>query len=134
MNLENGVENYLYAVNSINYGFIWSIVSIVIAIAGGLVLYFTLLRKKAKMNGFLGKVRDFLTFKTLLIEELLKVSYITIALFITLYSFKYIVNDTIYFLILLIGGNIMLRLAYELTTVILNINKNTKEINEKLKK
>ena len=134
MNLENGVENYLYAVNSINYGFIWSIVSIVIAIAGGLVLYFTLLRKKTKMNGFLGKVRDFLTFKTLLIEELLKVSYITIALFITLYSFKYIVNDTIYFLILLIGGNIMLRLAYELTTVILNINKNTKEINEKLKK
>ncbi len=131
---ENEVGEYLHVVKSIDYGFIWAIISVILALAGGIIIYFTLLRKNNKLSGVLGKICDFLTFKTLLIKEILKISYVTIALFITLYSFCFITKDIIYFFKFLIGGNIFLRLAYELIVIIIKINKNTTEINEKIKK
>ena len=44
---------------------IWTIVSVILAIIGGIVLYFTFLSKKneGKFTGFLGWLYDFLTFK-----------------------------------------------------------------------
>lgn len=133
MNL-SGVEGYFNVVTSIDYGFIWAIVSIILSLAGGVLLYIFLLRGNKKFNGAFGKIIDFFTFKKLLIEEILKASYITIALFITLYSFCFIGTDIIYFFKLLIGGHIILRLSYELVSIIVKIGKNTKEINEKIKK
>ena len=43
---------------------IWTIVSVILAIIGGIVLYFTFLSKKneGKFTGFLGWLYDFLTF------------------------------------------------------------------------
>ena len=120
--------------NSINGLLIWTIISIVVAIAGGIAIYFAFLKNTKKLDGFLGKLRDFLNFKTLLLEEILKISYLVLAIFITLYSFGFIGTNVGLFLWMLIGGNIIIRISYELSILIIKICKNTTEINNKLKK
>ena len=120
--------------NSINGLLIWTIISIVVAIAGGIAIYFAFLKNTKKLDGFLEKLRDFLNFKTLLLEEILKISYLVLAIFITLYSFGFIGTNVGLFLWMLIGGNIIIRISYELSILIIKICKNTTEINNKLKK
>ena len=70
----------------------------------------------------------------MLIEPILKVSYIILAIFITLYSFNMISVSFISFLLTLVLGNIVLRLIYEWCLVLIMIWKNTTEINDKTKK
>ncbi len=119
--------------NSINGLLIWLIISLVVAIVGGIAIYFIFLKGKKKTTGFLKKVIDFLNFKLLLIEDILKISYLIISIFITLYSFGLIGTSVGSFFALLIGGNIALRLTYELSILIIKICQNTSEINNKLK-
>ena len=73
-------------------GMIWIVISAILAVIGGIVLYFTFLSKKneGKFTGFLGWMYDFLTFKKMMIENLLKILYLIAALFITLGSFALI--------------------------------------------
>lgn len=120
--------------NSINGLIIWTIISIVIAIAGGIALYITFLKSNKKLDGNLSKLRDFLNFKTLVIEDILKISYLILAIFITLYSFGLIGTSVGSFFAMIIGGNLALRISYELALLIIKICKNTTEINNKLKK
>ena len=63
---------------------IWVIISAVLAVVGGFVLYFTFLKKtnEGKFTGFKGWMYDFLTFKKMLIENVLRVLYLICALFI----------------------------------------------------
>lgn len=69
------------AMNSVASSAIWIIVSLVLAIVGGIVLYFTFLKKdnEGKYTGFLGWMYDFLTFKKLTIENVLKILYLSYA-------------------------------------------------------
>ena len=115
---------------------IWTIVSVILAIIGGIVLYFTFLSKKneGKFTGFLGWLYDFLTFKKMMIENLLKILYIIVALFVTLSSFGLISISFLAFLLTLVIGNVLTRVIYELLLVKLVICKNTTEINKKLNK
>ena len=113
--------------NSVASSAIWIIVSLVLAIVGGIVLYFTFLKKdnEGKYTGFLGWMYDFLTFKKLTIENVLKILYLICAILST--SF-------IAFLLYLVVGNLVVRIAYELILVRLIICRNTTEINKKLDK
>ncbi len=115
---------------------IWVIVSIVLAIVGGIVLYFTFLKKEneGKYTGFLGWMYDFLTFKKLTIENVLKILYLICAIFITLSSFSMISASFLAFLLYLVVGNLVARVSYELILVKLIICRNTTEINKKLDK
>lgn len=115
---------------------IWTIVSVILAIIGGIVLYFTFLSKKneGKFTGFLGWLYDFLTFKKMMIENVLKILYIIVALFVTLSSFGLISMSFLAFLLTLVIGNVLTRVIYELLLVKLVICKNTTEINKKLNK
>ena len=115
---------------------IWTIVSVILAIIGGIVLYFTFLSKKneGKFTGFLGWLYDFLTFKKMMIENVLKILYIIVALFVTLSSFGLISISFLAFLLTLVIGNVLTRVIYELLLVTLLICKNTTEINNKLNK
>lgn len=115
---------------------IWTIVSVILAIIGGIVLYFTFLSKKneGKFTGFLGWLYDFLTFKKMMIENVLKIRYIIVALFVTLSSFGLISISFLAFLLTLVIGNVLTRVIYELLLVKLVICKNTTEINKKLNK
>lgn len=114
----------------------WLIISIVVAIIGGICLYFTFLSKdnEGKFNNFLGYLYDFLTFKKMWIETLLKITYLILAIYITLSSFTLIGINFLSFLMTLILGNVLLRIAYEFSLVLLTICRNTTEINSKMKK
>ena len=122
--------------NSVASSAIWIIVSLVLAIVGGIVLYFTFLKKdnEGKYTGFLGWMYDFLTFKKLTIENVLKILYLICAIFITLSSFSMISVSFLAFLLYLVVGNLVARVSYELILVKLIICRNTTEINKKLDK
>lgn len=114
----------------------WIIVAAVVAVVLGIVLYFTFLRKKndGKFKGFLGWMYDFLNFKKLTFEAILKVTYLILALFITLSSFSVITSSFSAFLLILILGNVGLRIMYEFSLIMFLICRNTTEINSKLNK
>lgn len=99
-------------------------------------MYFTFLKKdnEGKYTGFLGWMYDFLTFKKLTIENVLKILYLICAIFVTLSSFATISTSFIAFLLYLVVGNLIVRIAYELILVRLIICRNTTEINKKLDK
>lgn len=115
---------------------VWVIISLVLAIVGGIVLYFTFLSKKNEGNytGFLGWMYDFLTFKKMVIENILKILYLIIVMFITLSSFSVISTSFLAFIVYLVVGNLIARIGYELFLVVLIICRNTTEISKKLDK
>lgn len=112
----------------------WTIVSIVLAIVGGLAIYavFVSTKNKGEYTGFLGWLHDFLNFKSFFIETILKVMYIITAIFITLNAFSYIRISIALFFCVLIFGNIIMRIGYELLLMMITLVNNTTEINKKL--
>ena len=70
---------------------------------------------------------------TYVVHPVLKVSYLILAIYITLTSFELIGNSFMAFVLTLVFGNIILRVIYELSLVLLTICRNTTEINKKLK-
>lgn len=120
--------------NSATSEFVWIIISLILAIVGGLVVYFVFLSKKneGKFTGFLGWLYDFLSFKKMTLEAILKVTYLMVAIYITLSSFALIGTSFIAFLVQLIVGNVITRLVYEFSLILLVICRNTTEINKKL--
>ena len=115
---------------------VWTIISAVVAIGGAFALYFTFLKRsnETKFTGFWGWMYDFLTFKKMLIEHILRIAYLICAIFITLGSFALIGENVLYFFAALIGGNIVLRISYEAMMIFLLICRNTTEINSKMNK
>ncbi len=115
---------------------VWMIVSIILAIVGGLLIYFLFLNKKneGKFKGFLGWMYDFLSFKKMFLETLLKITYLIVALYITLASFALIGVNFISFLVMLVLGNILARVGYEFSLILLVICRNTTEIAKNTKK
>lgn len=114
---------------------VWTIIAFILAVVGGFLAYYLFVKNTKKMdNKFLNWLKRFLNFKEMLIEPILKVSYIILAIFITLYSFNMIGVSFISFLFTLVLGNIILRIIYEWCLVLIMIWKNTTEINDKTKK
>lgn len=113
---------------------IWYVVSIVLAIIGGIALYFTVFAKsnEKKYTGFMKWLYDFITFKKMMLESLLKIIYIVIALYITLSSLALISVSFVGFLVQIIFGNILARIIFEFSLVLLTICKNTTELNDKI--
>ncbi len=111
---------------------IWIIISAVLAIVGALVLHFTFLSSKndGKFNKFLGWLYDFLTFRKLMLESLLRVLYLVVVIFITLVSFG--MGSVPMFFLTLIGGNLLARIVYEFALIMLVICRNTSDISKKL--
>lgn len=101
---------------------VWTIVSVILAIIGGILVYVLFVQKKDKLNNkFLVWLKDFLSFKNLLLETILKVTYIILAIFITLSSFNMIGINFFAFLLYLIIGNVVLRIIYEGSIMLLMI-------------
>ena len=115
---------------------IWFIVSVILAIVGGIVVYFLFSSKKnnGEYKGFLAWLHSFLRFDKMLIEALMKIAYIISALFITLSSFSIISTSFIAFLLYLVFGNIFARIIYEAAILRIQIWKNTTEIKDEITK
>lgn len=129
-------ENNLYGYNSgLSGSMIWMIIAAVLAVIGGIALYFTVFSKanENKFKGFMKWLYDFVTFKKMMIETILRVLYIIVAIYITLSSFALISTSFISFLLTITLGNIIARITFEFSLVLLTICKNTTEINSKMK-
>lgn len=115
---------------------IWMIISAVVAIIGGICLYFTVFSKsnEKKYTGFMAKLYEFVKFDKMIVATFLKITYLIAAIYITLSSFGLISTSFIAFLLMLVLGNLLLRVTYEFMLVTLRIYENTTEINKKLKK
>ncbi|MCI5703522.1 MAG: hypothetical protein MR265_06020 [Erysipelotrichaceae bacterium] len=114
---------------------IWGIIALVIAICATIVIFVLFLTKKneKKYKGFLGWLYDFLTFKKCVIDYILRFTYVCLAIYLTLASFGLIGTSFLLFLTTLIGGNLVLRIAYEFSLMLINICVNVAEINKKMK-
>lgn len=133
------VDSYDYGITNpvgFNESSIWIIISLVVAIIGGICLYFTVFSDKneRKYQGFMSKLYDYVKFKKMYITVILKVSYLVFAIYLTLVSFTAISTSFLAFLLILIFGNLILRLVYEFSLVLLSIQENVSEINKKMKK
>ena len=113
----------------------WMAIALLLAIIGGILIYFLFLKKENenKYTGFVKYLYEFLSFKKKWLETILKVSYLILAIYITLTSFELISTSFMAFVLTLVFGNIILRVIYELSLVLLTICRNTTEINKKLK-
>lgn len=113
----------------------WMIIALILAIAGGILVYFLFLKKdnENKFTGFVKYLYEFLSFKKMWLESILKISYLVLAIYISLMSFELIGTSFLGFILTLVFGNIVLRVVYELSLLLLTICRNTTEINKKLK-
>lgn len=114
---------------------IWIVISAVIALMGGLVIYFCFLTKDNE-DKFTGKTKwlyDFLNFKTLYADALLKIAYVITVVYLFIISLSYISTNFLYFICLFVLGNIVARVVYEFALAFLKLCENTTEINNKMK-
>ena len=113
-----------------------TVILFLIALVGGVCAYLMFVKSDEEpKDPRLLKLKEFLSFKKMIIEGLLKATYIVFALFITLYSLQIMVGTSfITGLMLLILLNIMLRIGYEASLIVLLIWRNTSDISKKLGK
>lgn len=113
-----------------------TVILFLIALVGGVCAYLMFVKSDEEpKDPRLLKLKEFLSFKKMIIEGLLKATYIVFALFVTLYSFLIMVDTSfITGLMLLILLNIMLRIGYEASLIVLLIWRNTSDISKKLGK
>lgn len=107
-----------------------------VALIAAIVIFFFFLAKKneGKFTGVLGWIYEYLSFDKMLAEALLKITYIFLAIWITLESFTMIGISFLLFLLYLVGGNVLIRVIYEISIVLLKVCRNTTEINKKMSK
>lgn len=117
---------------------IWMIIAAILAIVGGILVYFLFVRSKTDPKGKFAKwLKDFLAFKVMWIEPILKVVYYIATIYIVLFSFSFLAlggMGVLYFFMCLILGPIVVRLAYEMTMMFIMIWHNTRDIAEQTKK
>ena len=128
--------NYGYSMGPSVSSIVWAVLSVVLAIIGGILVYILFInnKKNLKLNNFLTWLKDFLDFKTMMIETILKVSYLIITIYVILSSFSFISTSFLLFLVYLILGPIIVRIIFEMSLMFIMIWKNTKEISKNTKK
>ena len=114
---------------------IWMIIAAILAIIGGILVYFLFIKAKDDPKGkFLKWLKDFLAFKIMWIEPIMKVIYYIGTIFCILASFAFIGTSFLTFVILLICGPILIRLTYEGIMMFIMIWRNTQNIADNTKK
>lgn len=124
----------MYRYNQISSSFsgyaVWSIVALILAVIGGVLAYFLFVKGNLKLSDKLKKLKNLLDFKVMLIEPILKILYLISTIFVILISFNLISVNFISFLLTLILGPVVIRIAYEGMLILVMIWKNTKSISE----
>lgn len=121
-------------VTTSNDAFIWIVLSVVIAIVGGIAIYFAFLNKnnENKLTGFWKDIYDFLNFKKIYLTELLKLIYVIVTIGMNLLLLTNIFSNFFITILSIIFGNIALRITYELVFMFINLYENVSEINNKM--
>ena len=147
MNYNYGLDDvssqYLYDTTTVGpimpEGFyIWLGIAAVIAVIGGILLYFLFVKSKDQPKGKFAKwLKDFLNFRIMWIEPILKVVYYILTIGVILGSFGFLAlgaGGIIAFFLCLILGPIIVRLGYEGTMMFIMIWRNTQDISDHTKK
>lgn len=114
---------------------IWTIIAAILALIGGILVYFLFVKSKTEPKGkFVKWLKDFLQFKVMWIESLLKVFYYIVTIFIILSSFSLISTSFLLFLLTLVLGPIVWRLVFEGMLMFIMIWRNTQDIANNTKK
>lgn len=114
---------------------IWLIIATILSIIGGVLVYFLFVKAKTTPKGkFMKWLKDFLAFKTMWLEPILKVMYYIETIAVVLISFAFISTSFLMFLGILILGPIITRLIYEMFMMFVMVWHNTQEIAENTKK
>lgn len=117
---------------------IWGIIAMILAIVGGILLFFLFVNAKTTPKGKFAKwLKNFLNFKIMWIEGILKIIYYIATIFTVLYSFSFLAlggYGFLMFIICLIVVPIVIRIIYEATMMFVMIWHNTKDIAENTKK
>lgn len=128
-------NSYYTTTASVPEGFyVWFIIASILAIVGGILLYFLFVKSKSEPKGKFGKwLKDFLAFKIMWLEPILKIVYYILTIGCILVSFGFLGYGgagIIMFFGTLIGGPILIRLGYEMTMMFIMIWRNTQDIAE----
>lgn len=114
---------------------VWGIIALVLAVIGGILVYFLFVQAKQNpKNKFLMWLKDFLAFKTMWIEPIMKIAYYVLTIFTVLASFALIPYSFVWFILELICGPIVVRLVYELVMMFIMIWRNTRDIAKNVEK
>ena len=114
---------------------IWLIIAAIIALVGGILVHFLFVKsKKEPTNKFLIWLKDFLAFRTMWIETLLKIIYYIATIYVVLASFSMISFSFLSFLAMLILAPVLIRIVYEALMMGVMIWRNTQEIANNTKK
>lgn len=115
---------------------VWIIISVLLAVIGGIFLYVNYFSKdkEKEYKGFKKLLFDFINFKFTIIEPIFKVLYLIVAMSHTLSSLSLITTNFFEFIALIVFGNIVIRLVFELLLLTLKLFKDVSEINEKMSK
>lgn len=111
-----------------------TIVFCILAVLGGLAIYFLFATPKneGKFTGFAGWLYDFARFTKNIAVTLLKITYFIVAIFITLQALYLLFINFGTGIMLLIVGNLVLRIIYELILVLLSIHENLVAIRKRI--
>ena len=114
--------------------YIWAGIAGILAIIGGILLYFLFVKSKTEPKGkFLKWLKDFLSFRIMWVEPILKVIYYIATIAVILISFGFLSYGgagVLMFFMCLILGPVVVRLGYEFTMMFIMIWKNTRDIAE----
>ncbi|MBE6788797.1 MAG: hypothetical protein E7539_03940 [Ruminococcaceae bacterium] len=118
------------------------VISIILALVAAILIWVLVLpeKKRPTLNKFFGFVADVFNFKSLLIEKILKFTYVLSTVFAIIFGFcmLFVVSygDWMggYGLVVMLLGPIGLRLIYEGFMLVILLVKNVIEINKKLDK
>jgi hypothetical protein len=112
--------------------YVWFIIAGILAVVGGVLTYFLFVKNKNTPKGKFAKwLKDFLNFKIMWLEPILKIVYYILTIGCILVSFGFLSYGgagVILFFMTLIGGPILIRLGYEMTMMFIMIWRNTRDI------
>lgn len=131
----NAMNTITSTAKSFSTSEVWVIISVILAVIGGIFIFATYFNndKGKKYTGFKKQVYDFFNFKITIIEPIFRVLYLISAIAITLSSFSYIPTNFFNFIGVLVFGNIIIRLLFELLLLTLKLFRDVSEINMKMK-
>lgn len=125
----NAISSLNNTANTLEGMGVWTIISLILAIVGGILVYFLFVKaKEDPKNKFLKWLKDFLAFKTMWIETILKVLYYILTIFFILGSFALIPVSFLSFISTLVLAPIVIRLIYEFSMMFIMIWRNTADI------
>ena len=113
---------------------VWIIISVLLAVIGGIFLYVNYFREDKEYKGFKKLLYDFINFKFTIIEPIFRILYLIIAIALTLSSLSLITTNFFEFITVIVFGNIIVRIIFKLLLLTQKLFKDVSEINEKTPK